>query len=144
MSDNPNAAILALLEQGQEEADAAFVALHAQWEQDDAITAQNRAWTLAAHKQGEKDRDAKRVELGGVSKIEAEKKAADEKAAAEAKAKAEAAAEAEATRKAEAKARADAAEAAHKEAEAARMSSLPVTPLMALDQKPDDEAKEPV
>ena len=79
---DPNVAILAILEQGQEEADAALVALHALWAKEDEVTARNRAWALAAHAQGERDRDAKRVELGGKSRLEPEQPAEEPKDAA--------------------------------------------------------------
>jgi hypothetical protein len=73
--------MLAILETGHREANEALVALKAQWARDDEETREARRHTLEAHAQGARDRDAKRVELGGESLIEAEKRATEEAAA---------------------------------------------------------------
>lgn len=77
--------MLAILETGHREAEDALVALKAGWVREDEETAARRQHMLEAHAQGARDRDAKRVELGGYSLIEAE-----EQAEAEAHAKADA------------------------------------------------------
>lgn len=111
---------LEILEQGHDEAVAALEALKMRWVQDDADTAKAREAMLEAHAQGDRDRDAKRVQLGGESLIEAERRA---KEAAQDKARMEAE---------------EVKEAARKAAEPPRASSLPVTPLASLGQGPDE------
>lgn len=127
---------LEILEQGHDEAVAALEALKMRWVQDDADTAKAREAMLEAHAQGDRDRDAKRVQLGGESLIEAERRA---KEAAQEKARLEADEAKEAAQRAAAEAKATKdAEAARKAAEPPRASSLPVTPLASLGQGPDE------
>lgn len=63
---------LGLLEQGHAEAVDALQALKAAWEREDEGREAHRARVLEAHAQGERDRDAMRVQLGGDSLIAAE------------------------------------------------------------------------
>lgn len=110
----PNEEKLALLEQGHAEAEAALAALKADWAREDAETAERRAVLLEAHAQGDRDRDAVRVELGGTSLIEVREQEATEAEKAEIERKARAERDAsekaaqEALAAAEAKVRADA------------------------------------
>jgi hypothetical protein len=87
-----NARMLALLEQGHIEAEAALAALKAAWVLEDEGRKAHRAHILEAHAQGARDRDAMRVQLGGESLIAAEDARAREAAAARLKAADDAAA----------------------------------------------------
>lgn len=66
---------LELLEQGHVEAEEAKAALIAKWGQEDVVTAALRTEELERHAQGDRDRDAMRVALGGTSLIEAKAQA---------------------------------------------------------------------
>lgn len=81
-----NARLLALLEQGHAEAQIEIAALRQFWHEEDLAIAAHRKAVWAAHEQGARDRDAKRVELGGRSLIEADARAAEAAAAARLKA----------------------------------------------------------
>ncbi len=84
-----NDRILGLLEQGETDAKAALLALKDRWASEDRARMADRGFILAAHEQGAKDRDAKRIELGGVS-LQVREAAAKADAEAEAAAKTEA------------------------------------------------------
>jgi len=101
---------LELLEQGHAEAEEALRALRAQWVREDEARLAERARIVEAHAQGARDRDAKRVELGGESLIAAEEARAREAADARLKAADEAAAKLKAEAKAAAEAKAKPAE----------------------------------
>ena len=122
---------LEILEAGAKEAEAALADLKALWEREDEATKANRAAVLEAHAQGARDRDEVRKAMGGVSVVEAEKAAAAAKEV-EDKAKAE-----EARKVEDAAITERARQASDYAATAPRASSLPVTPLAALDQKAD-------
>lgn len=91
-----NARLLGLLEVAHAEAVQAGSDLRATWKQEDHALAEARRALWEAHEQGARDRDAMRVQLGGESLIEADKRASE---AAAAKLKAEAKPDAKASAK---------------------------------------------
>lgn len=103
------ARMIALLDQGESDAVVALEDLKALWAREDEQTAINRRKALDAHERGSRDRQEARKHY-----------TADDVARAAAKIAEEEAAEARAMRAAEAVAK--------------RMSSLPVSPLAALEQ----------
>lgn len=111
------------LEANHVESEAAVQALMAQWKEEDAAIARDRAIAMERIENGRRDRDEMRVKLGGTSLIEADRQAAEDR---EKKRLDE---EAVVKREHE-----DAVAKAVEEAARPRASSLPVTPIAALGQ----------